>query len=185
MNSETKDSVLIRCAQKGDLFAFECLVKKYEHRVFSIVYRLVADQMASQDLTQDIFIKLFHHLYQFNNEKKFFTWFYRIIVNTCYDYLKREKFISVPLQSIDMEDSQQVEEKTESKEIKSIIEKLLDHLTTTQRTVFILREMEQLSCKEIAKILKNTTGTVRSHLSNARAHLKELIEKNYPEYLRG
>lgn len=181
------DLFLIRCAIKGDPDAFEALFVRYQTRVMSLAFRITGDKESAKDVTQETFIRLFRSLSQFKNDKKFFSWLYRITVNVCYDHLRREKrFYHTPLdeENLNTDHNFSPAEKEKSELIRKIFE-LTHLLSTTQKTAFILRETEGLKCKEIAKILDCPVGTVRSYLHFARAKLKQLIQTNYPELLEG
>jgi RNA polymerase sigma-70 factor (ECF subfamily) len=178
---------LIRLSQAGDNQAFSEIVKLYQKRILSIACQITGNQEYAKDVVQDVFIRLYRFLPQYKNEKKFFTWLYRITVNVCYDHLKKEKrYKTVP---IELESMLIQKEKMNTdilnNEIFEKIYKLTDYLSTPQKTSFILREIEGLPCKEIAKIMKCPQGTIRSYLFYARKTLKKLIENIYPELLEG
>lgn len=177
------ETELIRDARTGDRDAFRQLVFRYQSRVLSVAFRILGNSEDAKDAAQEVFIRLYKFLPSFKVEKRFFTWLYRITVNVCYDHLKREKrFLAIPL-----EDRFQISEHDSVLDTDSQqqIVKLLDRLSTAQKTAFLLREIEDLSCKEIAEILSCPVSTVRSHLFLARKRLKEIITKEYPEYLEG
>ncbi len=181
------DLFLIRCAKKGDPDAFEALFVRYQTQVMSLAFRITGDKESAKDVTQETFIRLFRSLNQFKNDKKFFSWLYRITVNICYDHLRREKrFFHSPLDEENLKIDQNFSpvEKGKSELAEKIFE-LTGLLSTAQKTAFILRESEGLKCGEIAKILDCPVATVRSYLHFARAKLKELIQTNYPELLEG
>lgn len=181
------EKTLIRLAQNGDIRAFEKLVKQYQRRVISVSYRIVGDVEDARDVAQEVFVRLYRFLSQFRNERKFFTWLYRIIVNVSFDFLKREKrFLSLPLDEIpEYSRFLMTDDEAQDGEISDKIYKLTEMLSIPQKTAFILREVEGFKCREIAKIMDCPSGTVRSHLHHARRRLKELIEKHYPEFIEG
>lgn len=184
--TETKeDRSLIRSAKSGDIQAFEALVKKYQNRVLAVAYRIVGSREDARDVAQDVFIRLYRFLPKFRNGKVFFTWLYRIVLNASYDFLKKEnRFRSVPLEGIpDIPASIQADS-TGSDSLDKVLA-LTDRLSIPQKTALILREVEDCTCREIARIMECPEGTVRSHLHHARKHLKTMIEKHYPEILEG
>lgn len=180
------DLILIKKARKGDVRAFESLFHRYHMRVLNLAYRIVGDSDGAKDVTQETFIRLYRSLGQFKNEKKFFSWVYRITVNLCYDHLRREKrHRGSPLEENVINSNQEPEgDNTDSELIEKIYE-MTGLLSTDQKSTFILREVEGLSCKEIARILDCKVGTVRSHLFHARTKLRRMILENYPELLEG
>ncbi|NQT24430.1 sigma-70 family RNA polymerase sigma factor [candidate division KSB1 bacterium] len=176
---------LIRRAKRGDLQAFQTLVEKYEKRVLGIAYQITGDPDAARDIAQDVFLRLYRFLSQFQTHKRFFTWLYRITVNASYDYLKRERrFRAVSLDELNHEPAGKTENPHDN-EMVIIIKQLIDRLSTPQKTKFVLRELEGFSCKEIVKIMDCPGGTVRSYLFYARKHLKEKIRSRYPEFIEG
>jgi RNA polymerase sigma-70 factor (ECF subfamily) len=176
---------LIHRARRGDLQAFQALVEQYEKRVLGIAYQMTGDPDAARDIAQEVFLRLYRFLPQFHTQKRFFTWLYRITVNAGYDYLKRElRFRSVPLEELTHEPAGNSDH-PEKNEMTAVIRKLVDQLSTPQKTAFLLRETEGLSCKEIAKAMECPAGTVRSYLFYARKILKEKIRSQYPEFIEG
>lgn len=176
---------LIRQARRGDMQAFQALVEAYEKRVLSIAYQMTGDSEAARDIAQEVFIRLYRFLSKYKPHKRFFTWLYRITVNASYDYLKRERrFRSVPLDGLKYEPAGKIQH-SETSEMEMIVNQLLDYLSTPQKTAFVLRETEGLSCTEIAKVMNCPCGTVRSYLFYARKHLKKKIRSQYPEFIEG
>ncbi len=181
------DSEIIRLAQNGNLQAFEKLVKEYQQRVVSIALKIVGNPEDARDVAQDVFIRLYRFLPQFKKEKQFFSWLYRIVVNASFDFLKREnRYRSIPLEDISNTPQSTVHQNNgQDNEFQEIVGELIETLSSPQKTAFILREVEGFSCREISKIMDCPGGTVRSHLHFARKHLKNLLEKYYPEFIEG
>ncbi len=182
-----EEIALIRAAQNGDLRAFEKLVHQYQQRVVVTAYRLVQNWEDAKDIAQEVFVRVYRSLSGFHRERKFFTWLYRIIINVCWDFLRQQKrFHPTSLN----EALAQGAESTASydiagRETTEKIMELIHQLSTPQKTVFLLREIEGFSCKEIARILQMPAGTIRSHLFHARRILQQMIRKEYPEFLEG
>lgn len=187
IDNRTKISKLVSATLEGDLGAFEILVNTYQTRIVNLAFRLTDNVEDAKDITQDVFIKVFHSLSRFNNEGKFYTWLYRIAVNTTYDFLrKRGRFRIAHLEeSLPVHTEQDIERQNLDKEFVDNICVLLNHLSTPQKMSFILREVEGFSCKETAKILDCPEGTVRSHLFHTRKFLREQLTMNYPDLLEG
>ena len=170
---------LIQAAQKGDQKAFECLFYQYQKQVSGLAFRIIGDEDGAKDSTQETFIRLYHSLDKFKHKKRFKSWLYRITVNICYDFLRREKRFKHET----LEEHHIIKTTNEKSELIERIYDFLEFLSTPQKATFILKEIEGMRYKEIAKILNCPTGTVRSHIFHARAKLKELIEKHYPDLL--
>lgn len=179
--------VTIRLAQNGDVQAFEKLVKEYQQRVVSTAFKIVGSPEDAKDVAQEVFIRLYRFLPQFKHEKKFFTWLYRIVINASFDHLRRiKKYRSVPLKNLTNSIQLNINQNNkQDNEFQRIVGRLIETLSSSQKTAFILREVEGFSCKEISKIMDCTNSTVRSHLHFARKHLKDLLEKYYPEFIEG
>ena len=179
---------LIRRARSGDVQAFELLVRHYQQRVLALACSIVDNPADARDVAQEVFIRVYRFLPSFNLRKRFFTWLYRIVVNCSYDFLKREKrFRHDPLDEAVIDAAVEPGEKRirDSGELSETISGLLGTLSAPQKTAFILRDVEGLSCKETAAVMNCPSGTVRSHLHFARRRLRDLLKDNYPEFLEG
>ena len=173
------ETTLIQAAQKGNKKAFECLFFRYQKQISGLAFQIIGDQDGAKDATQETFIRVYHSLNKFKHTNKFKSWLYRITINICYDLLRREK----RFRHETLEGQIIAESTNEENELFERIYELLEFLSTPQKTTFILREIEGMRYKEIAKILNCPTGTVRSHIFHARIKLKELVEKHYPDLL--
>ncbi|MFQ5601829.1 MAG: RNA polymerase sigma factor [bacterium] len=181
------DQKLMKAAQNGEMEAFRLLVGRYQNRVFSVANRILNNPEDAKDVTQEVFVRLFHKREQFNTRNKFYTWLYRIVVNLCYDYLRKyRRFVHCSIEEMPQNTAELFIPANDcADEIHDKVDELLLLLSTPQKTAFILREIEGFSCKEIARIMGRPAGTVRSYLFHARKKLKDLIEKKYPEFLEG
>ena len=189
------DQQLVERVQKGDKQAFDMLVIKYQGRVMSMVSRLVRDHHEAQDIVQEAFIKAYRALPRFRGDSAFYTWLYRIAMNTAKNYLVSKgrrpaiggveldeaEVVGIPkLQDIDSPERQLLRDELEQV-INSAIKKLPDDL----RTAITLREFDGLSYEEIAQIMDCPVGTVRSRIFRAREaidkQIKELSAGNSPD----
>ncbi len=180
---DLSDEELVRLSQKGDLKAFELLVERYQKRVFTVAYGLVHDADEAQDLTQESFIRAYHAIETFRGAARFYTWIYRITVNLCMDYFRRqvvEQAVVTAEQDLDP-DSTTPDTLATQHEMSQAVHQAIRALPTDQRTVIILRELEGLSYKEIARVMGSSIGTVMSRLFYARKRLRELLKP----YFRG
>jgi len=183
------DEVLISRFKEGDKDSFRRLVEKYQTKVYSIVLAMVRDKNDADDLSQEIFIKVYRGLIHFKGKSKFFTWLYRITINTCLnaqDTRKRKPktiLLSYPVGEKENPLSTQLPQDTvkspmeilKNKELGVKIKLAIDSLSDGLREVFILREVEDLSYKELSKILQCSEGTIKSRLFRAREGLKRKL----------
>lgn len=177
-----EESRLIKSIRKGNLQDFERIIDSYEKVLLHIAFYTVGNREDAEDLCQETFIKLFKHIRSFIPRKgSLKNYLYRTLINLCYSHLTKKKRFTI---NVLEEENFTSEVKEEKGEISSIINKLLKFLSPRERIVFVLKEIEDLEYNEIAKMLKLNEITIRRHNSMARQKLKELIEKNYPEYGR-
>jgi RNA polymerase sigma-70 factor, ECF subfamily len=180
------DAALVRRAQQGDNQAFNLLVLKYQIRLERVIARYVRDPHEVFDLTQETFIKAYRGLDQFRGTSSFYTWVYRIAVNTAKNYLvaltRRPPDSDVDAQSEGMTTANYVELRTENNpehlllrdEIERTVFQVINTLPLELRIAIILRELEGMSYEEIAEIMHCPLGTVRSRIFRAR----EAIDAN-------
>jgi RNA polymerase sigma-70 factor (ECF subfamily) len=178
------DQVLVRRVQEGDVAAFDSLVRKYRERLYSVVYNLTSNREDAADITQEAFIKAFSSINRFQGKSAFFTWLYRIGVNTTLSHLKRNRFRRFfSLENLQEEGSHaQVLETLAARhksekgallsELQEKLNEALQKLSPKHRTVVVLFEIEGLSHQEIAEIVGCSVGTVRSRLHYAKQQLQ-------------
>jgi RNA polymerase sigma-70 factor, ECF subfamily len=175
----------IKRAQQGEPEAFGPLVQKHQQRVFSLVYHLVRRRDEVEDLAQEIFIKAFRAVRSYNFQSSFATWLSRIATNHCYDYLRHERAARVSFYWQMGENSQQeLEANAESQPehvlnheeqtvLKDLVNKLLARAPEDDRTILVLKELQDNSVEEIAEILKLKPTTVKVRLHRARKRMLE------------
>jgi len=168
----------------GDREAFASLVTRHQKKIFNFMYRMVGERGAAEDLTQEVFLKVYEALPRFRKAAAFSTWLYRIAHNHCLNALKgrgREIAVSAltsetanrnPVAAI-VEPSASPEERLERQELQAVVQGKLAELTPEHRAVLVLRDIQGLSYDEIAAALELEDGTVRSRLHRARMELKE------------
>ena len=179
--TSTDDSDLIRLFRKGAPFAFEALVRKYQDRIYNLCRYMLHDPQNAQDAAQDVFLKAYQGLKDFRPESSFYTWIYRIALNTCLDYRRksrREALRDEPLPEDLPSDEPSPEQLYESEEISESVQLALQKLPEKLRAAIVLREIEALSYEEIAEVVHISVGTVKSRISRAREQLRRLIKKN-------
>ncbi|SDZ32345.1 RNA polymerase, sigma-24 subunit, RpoE [Proteiniborus ethanoligenes] len=181
-----REQKLIKKCMKGNLEAFDELIGKYEKTAYNIALKMLKNPEDAMDVSQEAFIKVFRSIKTFNFGSSFSTWLYRIVTNTCLDFLRKKTTnvysIDNPIQTDDGEierdipdDSHTPEELLERKLTKELVNNSIDKLDDNHRTVIILRDIQGFSYEEISTILDCSIGTVKSRISRARNNLKEII----------
>ncbi|MCT7360808.1 MAG: RNA polymerase sigma factor RpoE [Thalassobium sp.] len=173
------DRQLVARVQKGDRRAFDLLVIKYQHRILALVGRFVSDFAEAQDVTQEAFIKAYRALPGFRGESQFYTWMYRIAVNTAKNYLV-SRGRKTPTRDIDLEDAEFFADEANMKDIETpdgllqrdqlqkVVFDAIEALPEELRMAVTLRELEGMSYEEIAEVMECPIGTVRSRIFRAR-----------------
>jgi RNA polymerase sigma-70 factor (ECF subfamily) len=179
VTAELTDQQLVARVQKGDSRAFDMLVLKYQHRIFGLISRYVHDADEVQDVAQEAFIKAYRALPRFRGESAFYTWLYRIAINTAKNYLV-SRSRRPPGSDIEVEDAEYYasggalheietpENALYGAELKAVVEKAISELPEDLRTAVTLREFDGLSYEDIADIMACPVGTVRSRIFRAR-----------------
>jgi RNA polymerase sigma-70 factor, ECF subfamily len=187
-NDETK---LVDAARGGDVGAFEQLVRRYDRNVFRIAQHITQNREDAEDVVQDAFLKAFQNLGQFQGQSKFYTWLVRIAVNEALMRLRRrrpERMVSIDEDVKTEEDSipreiadwsPNPEQLYNQGELKEILQKTIQGLPPSFRTVFILRDVEGLSTEETADALGLSVPAVKSRLLRARLQLRERLTKYF------
>ncbi len=193
MSADTSDLSLVRRVQRGDKGAFDLLVRKYQHKVVKLVMRYMRDPADAEDVAQEAFIKAYRALPQFRGDSAFYTWLYRIAINTAKNAIvSRDRSpieYDLDLQnsegSYDMQgrlsDTETPEALALTEEIRSIVNGAIAALPEDLRTAIVLRELEGLSYEEIAASMDCPVGTVRSRIFRAR----EAIDRKLAEVFEG
>lgn len=174
MAVERKDATLIELTLQGDQQAFKELVERYRERSYRVAYSFVQDYDDSRDLSQQAFIKAYRSLDRFDTGKNFFTWFYRILVNICVDHLRKHKHKDAWLEDVgDVAAGETPVQSLEQAELSERTHGILQKVPEKYRTLIILRDIEGMSCLDIAKVLKCSYTTVRWRLHRARNLFKK------------
>lgn len=185
------DQVLVERVRNGDRDAFDLLVRKYQHKVANLVSRYVYDSAEVEDVSQEAFIKAYRAIKGFRGDSAFYTWLYRIAVNTAKNHLVAQGR-RPPNTDVDAGDAEQIEagrmmreigtpeSNTLSKELAECVTRAVAELPQDLRVAITLRELEGLSYEEIATVMDCPIGTVRSRIFRAR----EAIDKEMAPLLR-
>jgi len=194
---QLSDHELISAYKGGDRDAFRGLVMKYENRVFNHCMRMVNDEVESADLTQEVFLKVYRNIQNYEHTYSFYTWLYRITVNCCIDFMRKKKrqLSSVSLTQTHYDDSgnsgkeQDIPDETFGPEIQlansemsDLLNDAINQLSEKLRVIIVLKEIEGFSYDEISEILKCSRGTVKSRLFRARERLKEILAPVMEEF---
>ncbi len=179
MGSRSDDALLVKRVQKGDKGAFDLLVLKYQHKIVNLVSRYIRDADEALDVAQEAFIKAYRALPRFRGDSAFYTWLYRIAVNTAKNHLVATK--RRPMEyDLDLQDPDQYEmharlNTTDTPEAVALkdetqaeINRSINALPADLRTAIILREIDGMSYEEIAQTMECPVGTVRSRIFRAR-----------------
>lgn len=187
------DLEIVRRVQAGDVAAFDRLIEKYRERVFGIIYNMTSNREDAADLSQDAFIKAFQSIHRFGGQSSFFTWLYRIAVNSTLSHLRKARLRAFfSLERIDSDepvakeiidaltDKSGAERDTYVRELQEKLNDAMQKLSIKHRTVVTLFEIEGLSHQEIADVMECSVGTVRSRLHYA----KQLLQSELQPYIR-
>lgn len=186
------DFEVVKRVQAGDVAAFDQLIRKYRERLFGVVYNLTSNREDTADLVQDAFIKAFQSINRFQGQSAFFTWLYRIAVNTALSHLRKNKlrtFFSLekiqeddPSSKVlaDLTDRSGADRDAYLRELQEKLNEAMQKLSIKHRTVITLFEIDGLSHAEIAEIMECSKGTVRSRLHYA----KQFLQGELSKYLR-
>ena len=183
-DQQQTDRQLVARVQKGDRRAFDLLVMKYQHKILALVGRFINDHAEAQDVTQEAFIKAFRALPNFRGESAFYTWMYRIGVNTAKNHLV-SRGRKTPTHDVDLEDAEFFADESHMKDVatpdnllhrdqlQKVVFDAIENLPEELRMAVTLREIDGMSYEEIAEVMECPIGTIRSRIFRAR----EAIDK--------
>lgn len=187
------DIGIVRAVQEGDVAAFDQLILKYRERLFGVIYNMTSNREDASDLTQEAFIKAFQSINRFQGQSSFFTWLYRIAINSTLTHLRKNRLRTFfSLEKVDEEDRQSAEviealtDKAGAErdvfvhELQEKLNEAMQKLSIKHRTVVTLFEIDGLIHQEIAEVMNCSVGTVRSRLHYA----KQLLQAELQPYIR-
>ncbi|MFQ6081958.1 MAG: RNA polymerase sigma factor [Candidatus Aminicenantia bacterium] len=184
MNNQKKevDSILISRAKKGDMEAFESLIRKYQKSIYYLCYRMTMAHQSADDIAQEVFIRAYFSIKKFKEGMNFYTWVRKIAVNLSLNYLKKKKrevLFSNNDRTIEKNISSESQEMPldclQREEMKEKFEEAVNSLPSDQKAVFLLKVQENQSYEEISRVLKIPKGTIMSRLNRARNKLKIIM----------
>ncbi|HEX7046934.1 MAG TPA: RNA polymerase sigma factor RpoE [Gammaproteobacteria bacterium] len=185
--AKTADQLLVERVQRGDKAAFDTLVRKYQHKIVKLISRYVYEPAEALDIAQETFIKAYRALPKFRGDSAFYTWLYRIAINTAKNHLVAEGRRPVDRQ-MDLQDPEQYDMNARLKdvatpesllltdEIQVTVEDAIQELPEELRTAIVLRELEGMSYEEIAAAMDCPVGTVRSRIFRAREAITNRLQ---------
>jgi len=189
-SAEQLDAHVIRRFLSGDNRAYEELVYRYQRRIYNVALRFLRVPEEAEEVTQEIFVKVYKSLRNFRGDAKFSTWLHMVAINHCKNrlkYLKRRHYFdsqSVDPPPADSEDAPQKQyvsdnpgpsEQLQSAEVQMAVRRAIDQLGDEHRQVIILRDLQGFSYEEIAEITKQAVGTVKSRIHRARLELADKL----------
>ena len=188
------DQAIVEQVIGGDVDSFAVLVDRYQDRIYGTVLNYVSNPDDAVDITQESFVKAYSNLRSFNASSAFYTWIYRIAVNTAIDFLRRQrsrvadslddhKFVEVGFEPASKDPSADPEKVLARTEQRRALRKAIGSLSDKLRSVVVLHDVEGLSQEEVADILRVPVGTVKSRVSRARAELRYMLRKQLGEAL--
>jgi RNA polymerase sigma-70 factor, ECF subfamily len=185
MSDREADQILVEQVQRGDKRAFELLVAKYQRKIFRLLSRLIRDAAEVEDVAQEAFIKAYRALPNFRGESAFYTWLYRIAINTAKNYLVAQGRRAPTTTETEIDEAENFDEGDQlrdvntpdsmllSKQVGEAVNRAIEKLPEDLRTAIVLRELEGLSYEEIAETMNCPIGTVRSRIFRAREAIAE------------
>jgi RNA polymerase sigma-70 factor (ECF subfamily) len=184
------DQCLIGECLQGKTAAFGELVRRYQERLYHSVYRLVENAEDAQDVVQEAFLNAYQSLEGFKGDSQFFTWLYRIAVNTAISHMRKHRAMArmetpkngeQTLEPLDLSSASRPEYALEQAEQQMRVRHALARLSPEHRAVLVMKDMEGQKYEKMAEILQVPIGTIRSRLHRARLELRELLEKSEQE----
>ena len=185
----TNERWLIEESKKGNIDAFEQLIKDHKKSAFNIALRVLRNVEDAEDASQEALIKVFRNIKSFNMESTFKVWLYRIVVNTCIDFKRRKSITAISIdETMDLGSGREIQREItdHSSNPDALIERSFDKqmvndainmLEDDFKTIILLRDIKGFTYDEISQILDCNLGTVKSRLSRARKRLKEILER--------
>lgn len=189
LNIKSEDTELIESFLKGNHAAFNILVRKYQERIYYTIRRMVLNHDDADDLTQEVFIKIFNSLGEFRGESKFFTYLYRIAVNYSLNHLNRNKKTAsktVDAETREIESSDlRADESIDSEEKSRLLVEAIESLPAQQRAVFNMRYYDNLSYDEISGILNKSSGGMKANYFHALKNIRKFLKSSKMSELLG
>lgn len=187
MQNRELELQLVKRVKTGERAAFDCFVDKYKGKAFALAFNIIGNYEDARDVLQEAFIKAYMNINNFREDSNFYTWFYRILVNLCRDFLRKKsaqkRVLAEPLKKQDSEEetvdvadtSPDPSQAALNKEIKETVDKAIDLLPEKQKIAFILKYIQGMRLNEIAQMLDCNESTVKVHLFRAVRNLQKSL----------
>lgn len=176
---ENQLNTYIHLCRQGDTKAFEHLVVKYQQMVYTLAFRLMCDQGDAEDVTQEVFVKVWRSISSYRESYKFSTWVYKITCNVCYDKLRsRRSRKEIRLVNCEIHSAEpNVEDSIHNQQLRELIIVATEGLSPKQKLVFVLSEIDDLEVDQIRTITGMTAAQIKSNLYLARRYIKNKLQK--------
>ena len=174
---ELNDAVLVKLVQAGEVEPFDELVRRHQIKIHDLCYKMLRNYDDAKDMAQETFIKAYRKINKFAGRSKFSTWLYRIAVNNCLNYLKRQKPTEELFEEITSSGKDDPVQKYKSKKFGEMIRAAVAKLPEVQKAVFTLRTLQDLPYQEVSEILRKPVSTIKVN--------HHLAVKNLRQYLKG
>ena len=173
---------LIEDAQKGEISAFEKIVNYHQWYAYAIAFRFFGDEDDAEDIVQESFIRIWHHMQDFDQRMKFTTWMYKIVVNLCYDKAKSNKrrtsmFARFNSSTDDRIENTDIDQELTNKEAAALINHAAEGLSEKQRMIFLLRDIQELTIEEVTVITGMSISAIKTNLFFARQNIKKKLAR--------
>ena len=189
---QDNELLLIKRSIKGDIDAFEELIKDYKKMAYNIALRVLRNKEDAEDISQEALVKVYKNIDSFNMQSTFKVWLYRIVMNTCLDFKRKKNIVAFsidkPLEGEESEFTQDIPDNSNNPDViiqnrleSQMLYECIDMLDDDFRTVIVLRDLQNLSYKDIASVLSCSEGTVKSRLNRARKKLRDIVAKRLQE----
>lgn len=181
--SKMRDEELVEVIRQQNQELFSEIVTRYQNKIFSYINRLINNRVEAEDLTQEVFIKVFRNLYGFDSKRKFSSWIYRIAHNQAVNYLKKKSYFKIlsfeqnEFLMNTITSTENIIEQIITKENSQKVRELLNKLSFKYREVLILRYFEERSYEEISDILRRPVNTVGTMINRAKVQLEGIMKK--------
>lgn len=186
---QSTESTLIEKCKAGDVASFEQLISQYQVYVYNIAYRTLGHEEDAKDASQEALIKVFKNISQFTGDAQFSTWLYRIVVNTCKDYLRKQQSRNVHtiqdeeeanrfFENLPDHEMNLPEKQLERELVRNSIHEAIEQLPIQHKSAVVLRDIQGLSYEEISIIEDCSVGTVKSRINRGRKYLREILSKD-------